>query len=88
MRERSKQPDARHTAYLEELKAALGNSGKDLPAEDLLAVTSQFVGMLIAQQNQRRFTPDMVMAIVGRNIEIGNASAIEGAGLNDPRGRA
>lgn len=88
MRETSKQPDARHTAYLEELKAALGNSGKDLPAEELLAVTSQFVGMLVAQQDQRRFTPDMVMAIVGRNIEIGNATAIEGAGLNAPRGRA
>lgn len=88
MRERSKQPDARHTAYLEELKAALGNSGKDLPAEELLAVTSQFVGMLVAQQDQRRFTPDMVMAIVGRNIEIGNATAIEASGLTAPRGQA
>lgn len=88
MRERSKQPDARHTAYLDQLKAALGDSGKDLPAEELLAVTSQFVGMLIAQQDQRRFTPDMVMAIVGRNIEIGNASAIEASGLGDPRGQA
>jgi hypothetical protein len=88
MRERSKQPDARHTAYLDQLKAALGDSGKDLPAEELLAVTSQFVGMLIAQQDQRRFTPDMVMAIVGRNIEIGNASAIESSGLTRPGGAA
>lgn len=88
MRERSVQPDARHEAYLDQLKAALGDSGKDLQAEDLLAVTSQFVGMLIAQQDQRRFTPAMCMAIVGRNIEIGNASAIEASGLNGPGGAA
>lgn len=88
MRETSKQPDARHTAYLDELKAALGNSGKDIPAEELLAVTSQFVGMLVAQQDQRRFSPAMVMEIVGRNIEIGNATAIEASGLNAPRGAA
>lgn len=88
MRESIKQPDARHTAYLDQLKAALGDSGKDLQAEDLLAVTSQFVGMLVAQQDQRRFSPAMAMEIVARNIEIGNATAIEASGLTRPGGAA
>lgn len=70
------QPDARHEAFLAELKAALGNSGADIDAAELLAIASQFVGMLIAQQDQRRYTPDAIMALVGRNIEIGNASAV------------
>jgi hypothetical protein len=76
MRHSSKEPDARHTAFLDQMKAALGDSGKDLPAEELLAVASQFVGMLVAQQDQRRYTPAMAMEIVARNIEIGNATAI------------
>lgn len=86
MGHRSVAPDARHTAYLNELKAALGNSGRDIDAAELLAVTSQFVGMLIAQQDQRRMTPSMAMDIVANNIEIGNASAL--AELNGPMGGA
>lgn len=74
---KSHAPDARHEAFLAELKAALGNSGKDLPAEELLAVASQFVGMLVAMQDQRRFTPDMCMEVVARNLETGNMAAIE-----------
>lgn len=87
MRQTTKQPDARHTAFLDQLKAALGDSGKDLPAEDLLAVASQFVGMLIAVQDQRRFTPSMAMDIIANNIEIGNASAIK-VNLGSPKGAA
>lgn len=86
MGHRSVAPDARHTAYLNELKAALGNSGKDIDAAELLAVTAQFVGMLIAQQDQRRMTPGMAMDIVAINIESGNATAL--AELNDPKGAA
>ncbi len=83
---RSIEPDARHTAYLDELKAALGNSGKDIDAAELLAVTAQFVGMLIAQPAQRRMTPSMAMDIVANNIEIGNATAL--ADLANPEGQA
>lgn len=88
MRHTSKEPDPRHRAFLDQLKAALGDTGKDLPGEELLAVASQFVGMLVALQDQRRFTPDMAMEIVARNIEIGNATAIATSGLATPRGRA
>lgn len=80
------EPDARHTAYLNELKAALGNSGRDIDAAELLAVTAQFVGMLIAQQDQRTMTPARAMDIVANNIEIGNATAL--ADLNGPMGGA
>ena len=80
------QPDARHEAYLAELKAALGSSGRDIDAAELLAVTAQFVGMLIAQQDQRRMTPAMAMEIVANNIEIGNATAL--ADLTGPMGGA
>jgi hypothetical protein len=87
MRGRSIQPDARHEAFLAELKAALGNSGKDIDAAELLAISSQFVGMLLAMQDQRTMTIDRAMATIERNIEIGNHTAIE-ANLGRPEGAA
>lgn len=87
MKGRSIQPDARHEAFLAELKAALGNSGKDIDAAELLAISSQFVGMLLAMQDQRTMTIDRAMATIERNIEIGNRTAIE-ANLGRPEGAA
>lgn len=74
---KSHAPTPAHEAFLAELKATLGSSGKDLDAQVLLAIASQFVGMLLAMQDQRRMTPAMGMEIVARNLEIGNATAIE-----------
>ena len=82
------EPDASHEAFLAELKATLGNSGKDMPADILLAIASQFIGQLIAMQDQRRFSTGAIMEMVARNIEIGNAMAIELSGLMDPRGQS
>lgn len=79
-------PTAEHRAYLDELKSCLGNSGKDLQADVLLAITAQFVGMLIAQQDQRKYTPDMIMALIDENIVTGNQAAL--AALGHPEGRA
>jgi hypothetical protein len=76
MGHRTVTPNAGHAAYMDELKAALGNSGKDIDSAELLAITAQFVGMLIAMQDQRKMTPAMAMELVARNIEQGNASAL------------
>lgn len=72
-----REPNAEHQALLGGFKACLGREGKDLPAEELLAIAAQFVGMLVAVQDRRRYTPDAAMAIVSRNIEIGNGSAVD-----------
>jgi hypothetical protein len=80
-------PDDRHQAFLAELKAALGNSGRDIDAAELLAVSAQFVGMLIAMQDQRTMTPEAAMDTVARNIQIGNLEALE-SNLGRPGGAA
>ncbi len=84
---KSHAPTPEHEAFLAELKSTLGSTGKNLQADVLLAISAQFVGMLIAMQDQRRFTPQMAMEIVARNIEVGNATAIE-ANLGRPGGAA
>lgn len=75
-----------HEALLSAMKAPIGVEGKDLPAEDILAVASILVGQLLAVQDRRRYSPEAAMEIVGTNIERGNARAI--ADLLGSGGRA
>lgn len=64
-------------AAMDDMKAVIGRH-EHLSASAMLAVASQFVGNLIALQDQTKVTPKMAMELVARNIEIGNAAAIEG----------
>lgn len=78
------EPTPAHTAYLDELKAALGNSGKELESDVLLAITAQFAGMLLANLDQRKYTPDLAMDMIMENIVTGNQTAI--ASMGAPKG--
>ncbi|MBI1359834.1 MAG: hypothetical protein GC155_06060 [Alphaproteobacteria bacterium] len=71
---RPHKPNQRHIDCMARLKAALDPA---LDAQEMLALVSQLVGNLIALQDQRKMTPDMAMQLVARNIEIGNAVAID-----------
>ena len=79
------QPAPEHKAFRDGLIALL-REHEYLSAPEMLAIASHFVGQLIALQDQRKVTPDMAMKLVARNIEIGNASAIDG--LMTPHGRS
>lgn len=59
--------------FLDALKAQMP---LDMDAQRILAITCQFVGQLIALQDQRKITPDMAMQIVQENIEVGNHAAL------------
>lgn len=47
-----------------------------LSAEEILAIMSKCVGMLVALQDQRKYSPQAVMAMVATNIEGGNQDMI------------
>ena len=79
------QPTSEHVAFMDDLKAALGRH-TSLTGMEMLAIASQFVGNLIALQDQRAVTADTVMDMVAKNIEIGNHAVI--ANLDQPEGRA
>lgn len=57
-----------------------------LPAEELLAIAANFLGKLLAVQDQRKFSPHAAMEIVAQNIEAGNAQMIEN--LQNTQGKA
>lgn len=79
-------PTADQIALMNDLKAALGRH-TSLDGQQMLAVTAQLVGNLVAFQDQRRFTPELVMEMVAANIEQGNLMAVHGL-VGNVQGRA
>lgn len=73
-----KAPTQAHTQYLEALKDAL-HVVADVPSHEILAVASQYVGILLALQDVRSMTPEKGMELIARNIEIGNMMAVKNA---------
>lgn len=71
-------PTPQHEAYLIALKDAL-NTVLDVPSDQILAVASQYVGMLLAAQDMRTMTPDKGLEIIIRNVEIGNMMVVRHA---------
>jgi hypothetical protein len=55
--------------------------------QGILAILAYTTGQTIAYCDQRKLTPEQAMDIVARNIELGNAAAIEQTFAN-PAGRA
>lgn len=77
MRMKSYEPGPQHKALKDGLDALMRKHGEKLSDQEILALMSQFVGMLIALQDQRILTPSQAMEIVASNIEIGNRLVIE-----------
>lgn len=71
---KSLQPSPAHTAFRDEMVAAMSKH-QHLRADEMLAIASYFVGQLVALQDQRKMTAAMAMEIVSGNIELGNEHA-------------
>lgn len=48
-----------------------------MPAEELLALTSNVTGRLCAMQDQRRYTASEVMEMVSQNLQRGNQQMLD-----------
>ena len=62
-------------AYLD-ICSLVNRHADKLDAAQLLAVAANMVGKLVAMQDQRKYTPQMAMAIVADNIAHGNAAMV------------
>ena len=60
---------------IELLRAHSGN----LDASEMLAIAAYTVGQMVAMQDARKWTPEAAMELVAKNIELGNAHAIDDA---------
>ncbi len=73
-----------HDALYQELIAVIRKH--DLPAVEILAVTSNMVGKVLAMQDQTKGDANFYMKVVGANLEEGNRQAL--AEVMNPVGRA
>jgi hypothetical protein len=69
-------PDEYHVTFRNELVEVLRKHELLSPVE-MLAVAAQFVGQLMAFQDQRVYTTEALMEMIQANIKSGNASAIQ-----------
>lgn len=81
-------PNEKHKKFRKCLEGAIAMGAKDLPAEEILAITSHFVGQLIALQDKRKYSSEMVMELVHENIVQGNSESVNSLLLAKPQGNA
>ena len=69
-------PTERHQAFFHEFIALLDKHSGDLDSTIMLCLASQVVGQLAAHQDQRKYTPEMIMKLIDANINEGNMRAV------------
>lgn len=76
MKQRKLTPEDRHRAFRTDALAMLDRHGGHLSATEMLALAAHLVGQIIAMQDQRTATEEIVMQTVIANIEQGNREAM------------
>lgn len=71
--------EKRHEDVMEDFKAVLTKHKDKLSASEMLAISSQLVGQILALQDQRTMTAEAGLLTIQANIEQGNRDAIEAA---------
>jgi hypothetical protein len=71
------QSTEKHEALYRDVCMVLDKHAKELPAEECLALVANIVGKVLAFQDQRTMDKERAMAIIARNIEIGNQHVIQ-----------
>ncbi len=66
-----------HEAFFQDLIALMNKHAGKLDSSEMLAISANVVGKIIAMQDQRTMTQDKAMEIVAKNIEMGNRQVID-----------
>lgn len=69
-------PKANHEAFRNALIAVFREHETTVSAQEMLAISSHFVGQLVALQDQRKVTPDQALRIVAANLGEGNRQVV------------
>lgn len=71
-----KEPTGAGHAFRDDWLDLLNKYVGTLDASEMLALAAYSVGQMLAMQDARKWTPEMAMEVIARNIEAGNAQAI------------
>lgn len=73
-------PTLDHELFRTDLIAVLDRHAGRLDSAEMLAIAAYSVGQMIAMMDCRKWNSDLIMELISKNIEAGNAHAIEDAG--------
>lgn len=76
MKVRTLETTEQHVQFRNDIIEVMRKHG-NLPSVEMLCLTSQFVGQLVALQDQTRYSAKVIMEMVAMNVEEGNRAAIE-----------
>lgn len=68
-------PNHNHQQLHQDLASLMAKHCGKMSAQEFLAIAAQVVGQVVAMQDQDAMTPEVAMALILRNIEMGNANA-------------
>ena len=71
------EPTAEHLNARMSVLVALQAYQDKLSAEEIVAILSHTLGQCVVMLDQRKYTPEMVMALVSENITQGNLDALQ-----------
>jgi hypothetical protein len=70
-------PSTEHLLVRGALERVLATEGKDVPIDQILAIVAHFLGQLIAVQDHRIYTTELIWTLIERNIRTGNAEMVQ-----------
>lgn len=79
MKTKSKAPTPDMEAFRNDLIAVMNKHAGHLDASEMMALAAYTTGQIMAMQDARKWTSELALEVVARNIEAGNAQAIAGA---------
>jgi hypothetical protein len=72
-------PTVAHASFRDDLLAVLNKHAGALDASEMMALAAYTTGQIMAMQDARKWSPDLAMQLVAKNMEEGNAQAIADA---------
>jgi hypothetical protein len=79
------QPTKAHKAFRTDFLKLLDAHAGKLDASEMMALAAYSVGQIMAMQDATKWTSELAMDLVAKNIEMGNAHAISDADKWMPR---
>ncbi|MQB43354.1 hypothetical protein [Rhizobium sp. ICMP 5592] len=78
MSARTVETSGKHETLYQEVIAVIRKHSDDMDPAEILAVRANMTGKVLAMLDQRKYSLEAAMAIISRNIELGNQQVIDG----------
>lgn len=76
---KTREPTVDHEAFRNDMIAVMDKHAGALDSAEMLALAAYTTGQILAMQDARKWTPELAMDLIVKNIEAGNTQAISDA---------